>query len=583
MDEAPVPAPASGASRGPGDRWLAFGRSIALLAIGAAMARLTWRAWPDPLIDFGREVYVAWRLAEGDVLFRDVAYFNGPLSPCFNASVLRLFGTGLTTLCLVNLALVGVATVLLDRLLRDVAGSWSAFAGCALFLSVFAFGQYTAAGSYNWVAPYSHELTHGLLLSFAALLAMRYPTPRASLWTGVLIGLTFLTKAEVFAALGLAVAFGFLTRPPGARHWALLTLGFGTPLALALVLLTPALGAMGALEGTIGSWAHVFGTGVASSPFYRAMAGLDAPLENARAMAFAALAYAGLIGLAWGASRVRGERSLVCWSVFLATCFATWSARDAIPWLRAARPWPAFAALAFVLTLRSRRTLPVRPTFALFALALLGKIALATGVQLYGFALALPATMVLVAAVVDWIPQRLERRGSNGAAFRALGLGALTVAAAMHVSITARRMESKTVHIGQGADAFRCDVRGRFLKRGLRALGAPAPSATLVVLPEGAMLNYLARRRNPTPYPNFMPPELLFFGEERILDALRTTPPDAVVLVHKDTSEYGPRFFGQDYGAPIMAWVRRAYTSAALIGAPPLASEQFGVEVLVRK
>ena len=45
------------------------------------MAAWTWRTWPDILIDFGREAYVAWRLTEGDVLPRDVVYVSGPLSP----------------------------------------------------------------------------------------------------------------------------------------------------------------------------------------------------------------------------------------------------------------------------------------------------------------------------------------------------------------------------------------------------------------------------------------------------------------------------------------------------------------------
>jgi len=39
-----------------------------VIAIAAgAMLRWTWGTWPDVLVDFGRELYVAWRLAEGEV------------------------------------------------------------------------------------------------------------------------------------------------------------------------------------------------------------------------------------------------------------------------------------------------------------------------------------------------------------------------------------------------------------------------------------------------------------------------------------------------------------------------------------
>ena len=91
-----------------------------LLAAGAAMLAWTWGAWPDPLIDFGRELYVAWRLAEGDALYTDVAWFNGPLSAHWNALIFRAFGPGLSVLAwsnvLVLAATVGMLYVLLAQL-----------------------------------------------------------------------------------------------------------------------------------------------------------------------------------------------------------------------------------------------------------------------------------------------------------------------------------------------------------------------------------------------------------------------------------------------------------------------------------
>ena len=42
-----------------------------LTSIAAAMVAWTWGTWPDLLIDFGRDLYVAWRIAEGETLYRD--------------------------------------------------------------------------------------------------------------------------------------------------------------------------------------------------------------------------------------------------------------------------------------------------------------------------------------------------------------------------------------------------------------------------------------------------------------------------------------------------------------------------------
>ena len=98
------------------------------------------------------------------------------------------------------------------------------------------------------------------------------------------------------------------------------------------------------------------------------------------------------------------------------------------------------------------------------------------------------------------------------------------------------------------------------------------------------MLNYLARRANPTGHVNFMPPELLIFGEDRILEAFRRSPPDLIALTHKDTREYGVGFFGKGYGRDLYRWIEANYQPIALFGDPPLEpGSRFGVRLLERK
>jgi hypothetical protein len=41
-----------------------FAGPLAIAVAGVAMLAHTWRTWPDPLIDFGRELYLAWRVSE---------------------------------------------------------------------------------------------------------------------------------------------------------------------------------------------------------------------------------------------------------------------------------------------------------------------------------------------------------------------------------------------------------------------------------------------------------------------------------------------------------------------------------------
>ena len=75
---------------------------------------------------------------------------------------------------------------------------------CAVFLSGFAFSHLKIIGNYNFVCPYSHELTHGIAFSLFTL-ALLTSGGFGSKWkvtaAGLLWGFVFLGKPEVFLAL----------------------------------------------------------------------------------------------------------------------------------------------------------------------------------------------------------------------------------------------------------------------------------------------------------------------------------------------------------------------------------------------
>jgi hypothetical protein len=190
----------------------------------------------------------------------------------------------------------------------------------------------------------------------------------------------------------------------------------------------------------------------------------------------------------------------------------------------------------------------------------------------------------LVVSIVDWIPQMITRRGGYGPLFRAGSLALLVLAGQGFLGNFERWFRHKNYAVGSGADRIRADERGYFVALALDEIGRQlAPNDTLAVVPEGVMLNYLSRRVNPTPHINFMPPELIMFGERSILAAFEAHPPDYVAVAHKQTEEYGLLYFGKDYGQKIHAWIMENYTQVKLWGEPPLQSPAFGILLLKRK
>lgn len=561
------------------------------------MLAWTWGTWPDVLRGFGGELAVAWRLSEGDALYRDVAHFAGPLSPYVNSVLFRVFGASVATLVLANLAVLAGSAFLLHRLLEKIAGAFAAAAALVVLFTLFAFAQFEPFGSANYVCPYSHEATHGAFLSLLAIAAFdrwiesRRPILVAAV--GLLLGLVFLTSVEIFlalaAALLLGLTLGFVAdRREILRSLLLLAAGAALPLAASFFLLATAMDAKAASKGTLGAWPYFREEWTPSLVFFQ-------PRENGQLLFvwagwwLAPLLPAGLLALAWRRRGLAGGNAtpFVIGALLAAVALLVLRLPPEV-WTDVTRPLPLFAFLALagalVWVIRSRdeaarRRAILASTFALFSLAMLAKMALQARIGTRGFVLAMPATMIVVAALVGWIPSFLERLGGRGAFLRGAAVGLLAVAAYAHLSMQKTFVEMKTVTVGEGDDTFLADFRGSFVNAAVDVVRS-RPGATLAVMPEGAMINFLARARPPSNYVDYLPPVLERFGEGAIVADLQRSPPDLIAITHRPTSDFGLPWFGEDYGEELMDFVRDHYALGPLIGGEPLRPlTRFGIRL----
>lgn len=678
-----------------------FAGPLLLLVSGASMMWWSWGKWPDIVVDFGKEIYIAWQLAAGKTLYTDIAYFNGPLSPYLNSLWFSLFGVSFRTLAVCNIGIAALILAMLYRFLTTIASRIAATAAGLVFILLFAFGQFTVIGNYNYVCPITHEMNHGMALSLAAILFLsRYHTSHRVVWiaaSGLALGLVFLTRAEFFVAAAAASLVGITlilrAERPGQRRRLALCACFLIPAlaapAIAFLVLSGWMSAGEALLGTLGNWPSVLRGEVTRLPFYRRGMGIDHPLANAARMLVWTFGYAALFGpIAVLAMRVRRSSR---WSFalavggFVAVAGSLIFAGNAVAWENVARPlplimlglmvvasssagpgvgrpandrssaiesaarlgkdpgaglaarsselWPVAVPTSRAMPVGNRspalgssgagptvssleprsvsvprsQTMPLgnRPlvlgapgagagraqppsvlllTLAVFALALLLKIVLHARIYHYGFAHAMPATLLTVAGLVEWLPAWIDRKGGSGAIFRTASLGAIFALTVFYLEGNADLFAKKTYQVGTGSDTILADERGRFAGEVLGELARRArPSDTLAVLPEGAMLNYLSRHRNSTPYPILMPTEMTMFGEDRLLAAFRAQPPDYIALVHRDTSEFGVPFFGRDYARRINSWITDAYDPVFQAGATPFRDTRFGILLLRRR
>ena len=679
------------------------------LLVGGVLAWHGFGASADWRIDYGRELYVPWRLVDGEALTRDLAYFNGPLSPYWNALWFLVFGVSIRVQAIANLLVIAATTVVIWTLGRRLGGRWTALAAAVGWLPMLAFQHQGDLGNFNWLAPYSHEMPHGIALALATMLGFaRYlerPSAGRAALVGLGAGLVALTKPEITLATGagLAVGIGGLwwtsrggpadptsgdptsadptpgdptsaDPTPGehvpqarshGRHLLLGSAALVGAIGVATLLLAFQLGFGDALRTVAGGWRFVFQDELRQLKFYRttmgtydfgnslfgiglwtgiwlyslslfgllaAVAGRGAtarrtPLRVALT-ALCALplllrpvvrdagfgltlfddAPALLIAIAALGWLRLPSRVLVGVVAALPIALLLGQAAPANPlaellgrglnWDLGFRPLPVFVALAVLRGATSLwRPEPNAPAtdsagrvfsvaFSAFALAMLLKILFAVQVREYGFGLAVPAVLVAIAGLVRGAPRLATRYAAEPTVLRAAGLGFVTLAAfgVGVMSWQARAKRTERIEAAAPGDALwqRAFVGSdvQVLDPLVRQVG---PDETLAVVPEGITFNYRWRRVNSTGHLNLMPPELLMFGEDAIIQDFESKPPDAILVIHRLTAEYGLPMFSVHYGEKLARWMAAHYETVAQVGAVPFRKLDQGGAILMRR
>jgi hypothetical protein len=230
--------------------------------------------------------------------------------------------------------------------------------------------------------------------------------------------------------------------------------------------------------------------------------------------------------------------------------------------------------------------------WSVFSLALLAKLGLFARIWHYGFVLAMPAFVTAVYFLTWLLPALLERWcGVQRRPFRGVVCLVLAVGFAFLFAQSQIHYGRRTVAVGQGDDRHfvpgpQTDPAGVAVQQAVTWLTTNLPAtATLAVLPEGVMLNYLSRRSNPTHYFVWNPAELDVFGQKEMTEAFEKNAPDYVILVDRDAAEYGVKPFGQEerFGLELMRWIQKNYEPVWLIGHEPLEGAGFGLKLLRKK
>jgi hypothetical protein len=228
---------------------------------------------------------------------------------------------------------------------------------------------------------------------------------------------------------------------------------------------------------------------------------------------------------------------------------------------------------------------PLPLLWGVFSLALLAKLGIYPRLWHYGFVLAMPAFLNGIYFLLWLLPSLIESHGAQTVYFRAaISLGLLIGFSQLWLD-SRFFYNQRTAWVGQGADRMLV-YKTASLPSGV-TLGRVAdwiqtntpPQSTLAVLPDGAMLNYLTRRDNPTGYLRWNLAESTVFGQDNMNRAFMRTKPDYIILVDFNISQFGLKPFGQDLrdGLELKRWINTHYQTVYETGPPNVTVYQRGI------
>jgi hypothetical protein len=575
---------------------------------------INWRRWGNVIIDFGREVYVPWQIVSGKTLYKDIAYFYGPLAPYLNATWFYIFGVSITTLFICNLILVAYVTFIIFRFFERLCDRITATLSCLVFLSIFVF-PYSYVGIFNYLSPYDHDLTYGFVLAVTMIYLLSNFLYRSQLImviaAGICAGLVFLTKAEVFVSAFITAAVAMIIiRQNYKSNIKLIILLFAVsmlvPILLFFILFFVQMPMIQALKGVATNWDIMLNSKIVNIHFYKNCLGIDKPMINLIASIFTFITI--LIGIAAISvidlfkGKIIQKRSIYT----LALCILFIIAITILYLIKIKGGIIIITCLGYSLVLMSLTLAGVsiirfikynnNPEITMkyaimiiwfvFGLTLLAKMVLHPRILWYGFVMAVPATLGLVMAFLWLIPNLLNQFFGRGRLFRVFSIIGLS-SFVLYMSIFNNFYNSKRNRlIGEYPDSFyvidpapkvqAINQMMAFIKSSV------PPQDSLVVFPEGPMFNYLTRHPSSIPIFSFNPAEIAVYGETSILKLLKKQPPDFILLVHSLVLEFGKGFFGSDptNGKQIMDWVKENYQPVLLLGAEPLQDNNFGIKLL---
>ncbi len=569
---------------------------IAFLAVGICfffMLHVSWLKWGDIIIDTGRELYLPKVLSEGRLLYRDIFYVYGPFSPYFNALLFKLFGASITTAAAGGIAMAAISTWLVFRLAGIWLGRGSALFVTVCYVLVVPFGNMLIVPIFNFALPYSYPAVHSLVFSLASLLFYRrYLEKGESRELNIALFMFFLallTKVEVAVWLGAALYAGFVCEYAyGGEPLFRAALKSGKRMVwpvlgvLAIFLFTILMGAAEAYYAMMAAAGSNFTVGTKSSFAKGLLFGEPDAGKAIRYSILTTLHLALILGIAGYSGQLYDRLTAdpvknrlrhlahigAAASLMLVYMYFKIGKGDLY------KPFTAVSVAALVISLMGwwrgseRRDRIFLASLSLFSILMLGRIFFNPTPGAFGFYLSVPA-FILFAIFLFRIMPDIFGGGMAGKYIKIVSIlmiGTMTYTS-LDLTLYNYSMFDAPFETPKGTVTSPVDQRVKAYGQLTDFLMLPEyRNKTLVMFPEGLLINFITGLENPLYQYQFLPIDIRSpAAMSRLIKDFEAKKPDFFVLTDRDVEEYGAKDY-LEYASQLKDYIEAHYRPVRSFG-----------------
>lgn len=524
---------------------------VVLWGLIIASLILTFAHHGSIIIDCGREAYYPTQILAGKVLYKDIFNIYGPFSYMFNALLFKIFSINLNVLYIAGCVSAFLIVNLIYIIAKKFMSNFNAFSVAFFTLVIGIFNLHL----FNFVFPYSFGMLYGLVFIMISLWSLLKYNEKAQVnylyLSSFLAGLAVVSKYDFFLYVFVLFYAMFAIKKINFKEIALaLFFLIMAPLVSFSILFyqgltyTDLISSFGLIHKMLRTdtlkyfYSH---SGVFPSGFLFSVI-LKKFVETIIPFIFLVLAFK---------ANIKIFRILLLFAGLFLEFFVINELSYTF--------LPIVVTLWFVLDFKNIKN--NRPLFMLTLTSVLICLKGFWGLILYNYGVFF--IPLLFVNIIGLICQKVEDKTINKSVF---GLY-LLVAGIVFMLLFLPKLMAKSVLLSTDRGAiYASEELAKPSNKLLDYLQKNTDkSDTVVIFPEGLMLNFLADRKSDNYYSSLIPLYVEMFGEDNIIEHFKQAKPDYIIFNNYDTKDYYFKYICKDYAVSFCEYVVDNYKKVLVI------------------